>query len=160
MMEQILEILEKDCRITPEQIAVMIDKEPEAVADAIRAYEENNTILGYKTLINWEETMKEYVTAFIELKVTPQFGEGFDKIAQKIYQHDCVKSVYLMSGGFDLAVIIEGKTLKEVSLFVSEKLAPMDSVLSTATHFVLKKYKDMGVVYAQESEDERRMITL
>ncbi len=159
-MEQILELLEKDCRITAEKIAVMLDKEPEAVADAIRTYEEKNIILGYKTLINWEKTMKEYVTAFIELKVTPQFGEGFDKIAKKIYQHECVKSVYLMSGGFDLAVIIEGKTLKEVSLFVAEKLAPMDSVLSTATHFVLKKYKDAGVVFAHESEDERRMITL
>ena len=159
-MEQILEILEKDCKITPEQIAVMLDKEPEAVADAIRAYEKDKTIVGYRALINWEETMKEYVTAFIELKVTPQLGEGFDKIAKKIYQYDCVKSVYLMSGGFDLAVFIEGKTLKEVSLFVSEKLAPMDSVLSTATHFVLKKYKDSGVVFTHESEDERRMITL
>ncbi len=159
-MEQILELLEKDCRITADKIAVMIDKDPAAVAEAIRAYEKDKTIVGYGALINWEQTMREYVTAFIELKVTPQFGKGFDQIAKKIYQHECVKSVYLMSGGFDIAVIIEGKTLKEVSLFVSEKLAPMDSVLSTATHFVLKKYKDMGVVYAQESEDERRMITL
>ncbi len=159
-MEQILEILEKDCRITPEQIAVMIDKDPQAVAAAIKSFEEDDIILGYKTLINWENTMKESVTAFIELKVTPQFGEGFDKIAKKIYQYDCVKSVFLMSGGFDLSVFIEGKTLKEVSLFVSEKLAPMDSVISTATHFVLKKYKDAGVVFAHESEDERRMITL
>ena len=159
-MEQILELLEKDCRITADKIAVMIDKDPAAVAEAIRAYEKDKTIVSYGALINWEKTMREYVTAFIELKVTPQFGKGFDQIAKKIYQHECVKSVYLMSGGFDLAVIIEGKTLKDVSLFVSEKLAPMDSVLSTATHFVLKKYKDMGVVYAQESEDERRMITL
>lgn len=159
-MEQILELLEKDCKITADQIAVMIDKDPAAVATAIKSFEQDGTILGYKTLINWENTMKEYVTAFIELKVTPQLGEGFDKIAKKIYQHDCVKSVYLMSGGFDLAVFIEGKTLKEVSLFVSEKLAPMDSVISTATHFVLKKYKDMGVIFAHEAEDERRMITL
>lgn len=159
-MEQILELLEKDCKITADQIAVMIDKDPAAVAAAIKSFEQDGTILGYKTLINWENTMKEYVTAFIELKVTPQLGEGFDKIAKKIYQHDCVKSVYLMSGGFDLAVFIEGKTLKEVSLFVSEKLAPMDSVISTATHFVLKKYKDMGVIFAHEAEDERRMITL
>lgn len=159
-MEQILEILEKDSRITPQQIAVMLDKDPAAVAAAIKSYEQDKTIVGYKTLINWERTLKESVTAFIELKVTPQFGEGFDKIAKKIYQHDCVKSVYLMSGGFDLAVTIEGRTLKEVSLFVSEKLAPMDSVISTATHFVLKKYKDYGVVFAHEPEDERRMITL
>lgn len=159
-MEQILELLEKDCKITADQIAVMLDKDPAAVAAAIKSFEQDGTILGYKTLINWENTMKEYVTAFIELKVTPQLGEGFDKIAKKIYQHNCVKSVYLMSGGFDLAVFIEGKTLKEVSLFVSEKLAPMDSVISTATHFVLKKYKDMGVIFAHEAEDERRMITL
>ncbi|MBE7026277.1 MAG: Lrp/AsnC family transcriptional regulator [Ruminococcaceae bacterium] len=159
-MEQILEILEKDCRITPEQVAVMLDRDPGAVAEAIHAYEQDKTIVGYGALINWEQTMREYVTAFIELKVTPQLGKGFDQIAKKIYQHECVKSVYLMSGGFDLAVVIEGKTLKEVSLFVSEKLAPLDSVLSTATHFVLKKYKDMGVVFAHESEDERRMITL
>lgn len=159
-MEQILELLEKDCKITPDQIAVMLDKDPAAVAAAIRSYEKDGTILGYKTLINWEKTMKEYVTAFIELKVTPQLGEGFDKIAKKIYQYDCVKSLYLMSGGFDLAVIIEGQNLKEVSLFVSEKLAPMDSVISTATHFVLKKYKDVGVIFSHESEDERRIITL
>lgn len=120
-MEQILEILEKDSRITPQQIAVMLDKDPAAVAAAIQSYEKDKTIVGYKTLVNWEKTLKESVTAFIELKVTPQFGEGFDKIAKKIYQHDCVKSVYLMSGGFDLAVTIEGRTLKEVSLFVSEK---------------------------------------
>ena len=159
-MEQILDILEKDSRITPEQIAVMLDKDPAAVAAAIKSYEQDGTIVGYKTLVNWEKTMKESVTAFIELKVTPQFGEGFDKIAKKIYQHDCVRSIYLMSGGFDLAVTVEGRTLKEVALFVSERLAPMDSVLSTSTHFVLKKYKDYGVVFSQESEDERRMITL
>lgn len=159
-MEQILDILEKDSRITPEQIAVMLDKDPAAVAAAIKSYEKDGTIVGYKTLVNWEKTMKESVTAFIELKVTPQFGEGFDKIAKKIYQHDCVRSIYLMSGGFDLAVTVEGRTLKEVALFVSERLAPMDSVLSTSTHFVLKKYKDYGVVFSQESEDERRMITL
>ncbi len=159
-MEQILDILEKDSRITPEQIAVMLDKDPAAVAAAIKSYEKDGTIVGYKTLVNWEKTMKESVTAFIELKVTPQFGEGFDKIAKKIYKHDCVRSIYLMSGGFDLAVTVEGRTLKEVALFVSERLAPMDSVLSTSTHFVLKKYKDYGVVFSQESEDERRMITL
>ena len=131
-----------------------------AVAAAIKSYEQDGTIVGYKTLVNWEKTMKESVTAFIELKVTPQFGEGFDKIAKKIYQHDCVRSIYLMSGGFDLAVTVEGRTLKEVALFVSERLAPMDSVISTSTHFVLKKYKDYGVVFSQEPEDERRMITL
>lgn len=160
MTEQILEMLEEDCRLSPQQIAVMLDKDPDAVAAAIKSFEKDGTILGYRTLINWEKTMREDVTAFIELKVTPQFGEGFDKIAKKIYQFDMVKSVYLMSGGFDLAVFIEGKTLKEVSLFVSEKLAPMDAVVSTATHFVLKKYKDAGVVFSHESNDERSVISL
>ena len=160
MMEQILELLEKDCKLNAKQIAVMIDKDPDAVAAAIRSFEKDGVILGYKTLINWEKTMKEYVTAFIELRVTPQIGQGFDQIAKKIYQYDMVKSVYLMSGGFDLAVFIEGRTLKEVALFVSEKLAPMDAVLSTATHFVLKRYKDGGVVFNHDQNDEREVITL
>lgn len=159
-MERILELLEKNSKLTPEQIAVMIDETPEAIAAAIRSFEKDKTIVGYRTMVNWEKTMKESVTALIEVKVTPQMGEGFDKIAKRIYQYDVVQSVYLMSGGFDLCVMIEGKTLKEVALFVSEKLAPMDSVLSTATAFVLKKYKDAGVVFHQDSGDERRMITL
>ncbi len=159
-MEHILRILEKNCRMTPEQIAVMIDAAPDEVAAAIRQYEADNVILGYKPLINWEKTSKEYVDAFIELRVTPQMGQGFDKIAERIYGYDMVRSVYLMSGGFDLAVFIEGKTLKEVSLFVSEKLAALDQVISTSTHFVLKKYKDYGVVFDHVSEDERRVITL
>ena len=159
-MEKILELLEKNSKLTAEQIAVMIDESPEAVAAAILSFEKDKTILGYRTMINWEKTMKESVIALIEVKVTPQMGEGFDKIAKRIYQYDVVQSVYLMSGGYDLCVMIEGKTLKEVALFVSEKLAPMDSVQSTATHFVLKKYKDAGVVCQQDSGDERRMISL
>lgn len=159
-MEKILELLEKNSKLTAEQIAVMIDETPEAVAAAIQSFEKDKTILGYRAMINWEKTMKESVIALIEVKVTPQMGEGFDKIAKRIYQYDVVQSVYLMSGGFDLCVMIEGKTLKEVALFVSEKLAPMDSVQSTATHFVLKKYKDAGVVFQCDSGDERRMITL
>ena len=159
-MEKILELLEKNCRLTAQQIAVVIDETPEAVAAAIQSFEKDKTILGYRAMINWEKTMKESVIALIEVKVTPQMGEGFDKIAKRIYQYDVVQSVYLMSGGFDWCVMIEGKTLKEVALFVSEKLAPMDSVQSTATHFVLKKYKDAGVVFQQDSGDERRMITL
>ena len=159
-MENILELLEKNSRLTAEQIAVMIDETPEAVAAAIKSLEKDKTILGYRTLVNWEKTMKESVSALIEVKVTPQMGEGFDKIAKRIYQYDEVQSVYLMSGGFDLCVMMEGKTLKEVALFVSEKLSPMDSVLSTATHFVLKKYKDAGVIFQTDSGDERRMISL
>lgn len=159
-MEKILELMEKNSKLTAEQIAVMIDETPEAVAAAIKSFEKDKTILGYRSMINWEKTMKESVIALIEVKVTPQMGEGFDKIAKRIYQYDVVQSVYLMSGGFDLCVMIEGRTLKEVALFVSEKLAPMDSVQSTATHFVLKKYKEAGVVFQQDSGDERRMISL
>ena len=137
-MKKILELLEKDASLTAEQIAVMLDKTPEEIRAQIKEYEANNIIVGYKTIINWEKTENEPVSAIIELKVTPQRGEGFDEVAKRIYQYEEVASVYLMSGGFDLAVILEGKTMKEVALFVAEKLAPMEQVLSTATHFVLK----------------------
>lgn len=159
-MEKILEILERDSKFTPEQIAVMVDKDVEEVKEIIKKLEEDKVILKYKTLVNWEKTDREFVTALIELKVTPQRGEGFDKVAERIYKYPQVKAVYLMSGGFDLTVIIEGKTMKEVALFVAEKLAPMESVLSTATHFVLKKYKDEGVIFEQEERDDRQVISL
>jgi DNA-binding Lrp family transcriptional regulator len=110
-------------------------------------------------LINWDKTNTDKVTALIEVRVTPQRGEGFDKIARRIYMFEEVKSVYLMSGGFDLTVIIEGATMKEVALFVGQKLAPLESVLSTATHFVLKKYKDYGVIFEEERKDERMAVT-
>ncbi|MBZ4645029.1 MAG: hypothetical protein PWR27_1016 [Petroclostridium sp.] len=159
-MEQILEILERDNRITPEQIAVMLNQSVEEVKAAIKKLEDEQIILRYKTLINWEKTDREFVTALIEVKVTPQRGEGFDKVAERIYKYPQVKAVYLMSGGFDLTVIIEGRTMKEVALFVAEKLAPMESVLSTATHFVLKKYKDEGVIFEEKEKDDRQVITL
>ncbi|MBC7765482.1 MAG: Lrp/AsnC family transcriptional regulator [Hyphomonadaceae bacterium] len=159
-MEKLLEILEQDNRITPEQISVMLDKDVEEVKRAILELEEQQIILRYKTLINWEKTNKEFVTALIELKITPQRGEGFDKVAERIYNFPQVKSLYLMSGGFDLTVIVEGRTMKEVALFVAEKLAPMDSVVSTATHFVLKKYKDEGIIFEEKEKDDRQVITL
>ena len=117
-----------------------------AVANEIADMEKKNIICGYHTMINWDNTGNEKVIALIEVKVTPQRGMGFDKIAERIYQYSEVNSVYLMSGAFDFTVIIEGKTMREVAQFVSEKLSPMDSVLSTATHFVLKKYKDHGTI--------------
>lgn len=157
-MEEILEILEKNSRATAEEIAVMIGKPAEEVAEAIKRYEEQNIIVGYSTLINWDKTKKEKVTALIEVKVTPQRGLGFDKIADRIYKYPEVTACYLMSGGFDLTVIIEGKTMKEVALFVSEKLAPLESVQSTATHFVLKKYKDKGSVFEEKPVDRREQI--
>ena len=116
-------------------------------------------ICGYHTLINWEKTDIEKVSALIEVRVTPQRGQGFDSIAERIYKYPEVRSVYLMSGAYDLMVILEGKTLREVSNFVSDKLSTLDSVLSTATHFILKKYKDHGTAFAVKKEDEREMIT-
>jgi DNA-binding Lrp family transcriptional regulator len=159
-MERILEILERDNRVTPEQIAVMLNIDVEKVNAAIKELEDNKIILRYKALINWEKTEREFVTALIELRVTPQRGEGFEKVAERIYKYPQVKSVYLMSGGFDLTVIIEGRTMKEVALFVAEKLAPMESVLSTATHFVLKKYKDEGVIFEEKEKDDRQVFIL
>lgn len=157
-MEEILEILEKNSRYTDEEIAVMAGKTVEEVREAIRDYEEKSIIAGYTTLINWENTGSETVTALIEVKITPQRGEGFDKVAERIYKFSEVKACYLMSGGFDLTVIVEGKTMKQVAMFVSEKLAIQQYVLSTATHFVLKKYKDHGTIFKEKKLDDREAI--
>ena len=156
-MEEILEILEKNFRYTDEQIAVMAGKTVEEVREAIQDYEEKSIIAGYTTLINWENTGKEVVTALIQVKVTPQRGEGFDKVAERIYRHDQVQACYLMSsGGFDLTVIVEGKTMKEVATFVAQKLAVLDNVDGTATHFVLKKYKDHGTIFKEKKNTDNR----
>ena len=158
-MDDILEILEKNSRYKDEDIATMTGKTVEEVRDAIRDYEEKNIIAGYTTLINWENTGKETVTALIEVKITPQRGVGFDKVAERIYKFNEVKACYLMSsGGFDLTVIVEGKTMKEVALFVSEKLAVQEYVTGTATHFVLKKYKDNGKIFKEKKNENREAI--
>ncbi len=154
-MNDFLKLLESDSRLTPEQLAVMCDKEVGEIKEMIGKFEKEGIILGYHTLIDWDKTARESVTALIELKISPQEDRGFDKIAEKIRNYPEVQSVYLMSGGFDLAVFIEGKTLKEVAFFVAQKLAPMNSIQSTATHFVLKKYKDKGVNYGIPETDER-----
>lgn len=159
MREKILAAIDRNSKLTPEDLAVMLDTTVEEIRAEIRAMEDERIICGYPTLINWDNTDTEKVTALIEIKVTPQRGLGFDKIAERIYRFDEVEAVYLMSGGFDLTVIIEGKSMKEVATFVSSKLAPMESVLSTATHFVLKKYKVHGLPMVQESGDERMLIT-
>ncbi len=159
-MNPILEILEKDSQVTPAQIAIMLERDVADVKKEIEQLERDGIIVGYKALVDWEKANTERITAFIELKVTPQKGEGFDKIAARIYQYDQVKTVWLMSGGFDIGLICEGRTMKEVALFVAEKLAPMPSVLSTATHFVLKTYKDAGVLYKKPTSDERSVIQL
>ncbi|MDP4118521.1 MAG: Lrp/AsnC family transcriptional regulator [Bacillota bacterium] len=157
---KILDILNENCKHSPEEIAIMLGVDQSLVLSAIDELEEDKIILGYKAMINWERVISDNVVALIELKVTPQRGEGFDKIADRIYKYPQVDTVYLMSGGFDLTVIINGKTMKEVALFVAEKLAPMESVVSTATHFVLKKYKEQGVIFADEEVDDRQVITL
>ncbi|HOV24952.1 MAG TPA: Lrp/AsnC family transcriptional regulator [Pseudobacteroides sp.] len=159
-MEEILELLENNAKLTEEQIAVMLGKSVDEVKEAIKKYEEDNVIAGYTAMINWEKTDKESVTALIELKITPQRGEGFDKVAERIYRYPQVKACYLMSGGFDLTVIVEGRTMKEVALFVAMKLAPLENVLSTATHFVLKKYKDKGTIFEEKTKDDREAIIL
>lgn len=154
-MDKILNLLEEDATLTAKQLAVMLDKEEGDIKKSIETYEKDGVILGYKTIIDWDKTDKEYVTALIEVKLTPQKDRGFDKVAEKIYNYSEVQSLYLMSGAYDLAVFIEGKTMREVAYFVAQKLAPIDSVVSTATHFVLRKYKDKGVVYGAIEEDLR-----
>ena len=160
MNNEILEILQKDARTTVEQIAVMIGKSVDEVKKAIKKLEDEKVILGYSAIVNTEKLGDEEVLALIEVKVTPQRGQGFQKIAERIYRYNQVKSCYLMSGGFDFTVIIEGKSLKEVALFVSEKLAPVDGGLSTATHFVLKKYKDSGIEFEDLYKDDREAVVL
>ena len=155
MNTEILKMLENNARLTPEQLAVMLNCDKENVVKIIDEYEKNGTILGYNTIVDWEKTDHESVTAMIEVKLTPQRDRGFDRVAEKIYNYPEVKSVYLMSGAYDLSVVIEGKTMKEVALFVSQKLATIDAVISTATHFVLHKYKDKGVLYDTNEIDER-----
>ena len=159
-MEEILEVLENNSRLKCEDIAVMLGKSVEEVKEAIKKLEDEGVIVGYNTLINWEKVNREMVTALIEVKVAPQRDKGFDKVADRIYRFPEVKACYLMSGGFDLTVIVEGKSLKEVASFVAEKLAPLESVLSTSTHFVLKKYKDDGVIFEKKEKDDREAIVL
>lgn len=158
MREKILGFLEKNSRLTAKDIAVMLGVTEAAVEEEISRMTNERIICGYNTLINWDKTEKDFVTALIEIKVAPQRGQGFDKISERIYGFDEVKAVYLMSGGFDLTVIVEGKTIKEVAHFVSDKLSPLESILSTATHFVLKKYKDHGIIFEEGMLDDERMI--
>lgn len=158
LQEQILRNISKNARMTAEDLAAMLDSTPEEVNKTIRDMEEDGVICGYPALINWEKTDNEVVTALIEVKVTPQRGRGFDKVAERIYQFDEVASVYLMSGGFDLTVMIEGKSMKEVARFVTTKLAPMESIMSTATYFVLKKYKEHGLPLVKAGNEDERML--
>ena len=159
-MDKILKALEDNATLTPEQLAVMMGKETGEIKDLIKKYEADGVILGYKAMIDWDKTDREYVTALIEVKITPQRDRGFDRIAERIYQYPEVQSVYLMSGGYDLCLIIEGRTMKEVAYFVAQKLAPIESVLSTATHFVLRRYKEQDVELIGTPVDDREAFFL
>lgn len=159
MREKMLTFIEKNSRIDLKELAIVLGVDVATVMNELEAMEAEHVICGYHTLINWDKTGIEKVTAMIEVRVTPQRGMGFDKVAERIYNYPEVESVYLISGGFDFMVILEGKTLREVSQFVSEKLSPLDSVLSTKTNFILKKYKDHGTVMADPGRDERMKIT-
>lgn len=157
-MEKLLDLLERDCTQTPEQLSAQSGLPLEEVRTEQKRLEDEGVILGYKAIIDWDRASREAVTALIEVKVTPQSIDGFDRIAERIYQYDEVESMYLMSGAFDLAVIISGRTLREVAQFVGERLAPLDGVTGTATHFILKKYKEKHLVFRPEKPQEREFI--
>ncbi|MBC8512130.1 MAG: Lrp/AsnC family transcriptional regulator [Dehalococcoidia bacterium] len=145
-MKQIFEALEKDARLTPEQISAMTGIPAAEVKKTIKKAERDRAILKYKTIINWAKLGEEEVWALVEVKVVPQRGVGFDAIAERIYRFPQARSVYLASGAYDLAILVAGKTMQEIAVFVSEKLAPLETVQGTVTHFILKKYKEDGEI--------------
>lgn len=159
MREEILTFLEKNSRIDLQELAILLGCDEVTIANETAQMEKEKIICGYHTLIDWDKTSSEKITALIEVRVTPQRGQGFDSIAERIYNYPEVRSVYLISGAYDLMVILEGKTLREVSGFVSDRLSTLDTVLSTATHFVLKKYKDHGTIFDKKMKDERMLVT-
>ena len=153
-MEQLLRLIEADCTLTHKQLAAMTGASEEKVDAEVKRLEENGTIVGYKAVVDWDKTEREAVTALIEVKVEPQLGDGFDRVAERIYPYEEVESCYLMSGDFDMTVIISGRTLREVANFVTQKLSTIDAVQSTATHFILKKYKENHLIFNKEREKE------
>ena len=159
MRREILKYLERNSKINLQELAVLLGSDEVMIANEIAQMEKEKIICGYHTLIDWEKTGEEQVVALIEVKVTPQRNQGFDRIAERIYNYPEVNAVYLISGGYDFLITLKARTLKEVSEFVSGKLAPLDAVLSTATHFVLKKYKDHGAVLVVKTESERMLVT-
>jgi DNA-binding Lrp family transcriptional regulator len=156
-MNEVLKLLEKDSKLTAAQIASMLGRDPDEIAQMIADCEADNTILGYTALVDWEKTNDDTVTALIEIKISPQRGDGFDRIAERIFQYDEVESLYLMSGAFDLAVFISGKSMRDIAHFVFARLAVIDGVTSTATHFILKKYKEKHRIFSVMPEQEERV---
>ncbi len=157
-MKKLLQLLEEDCSLSHAQLASLTGMTEAEVSTAIAAFEKDRTILGYTAIVDWDSTDREAVTALIEVSVTPQRGEGFDRVAERIYQYDEVESVYLMSGSFDLTVIISGRTLREVAQFVGERLAPIEGVTGTATHFILKKYKEKHLIFEKQETQQERFV--
>ena len=158
MNEKLLAALEEDCSLSVEQLAARAGMTPEEAQAEIRQAEEDRLILGYEAIVDWERTAQEAVTALIEVNVIPQRGEGFDRIARRIYQYDEVESCFLMSGSFDMTVIISGRSLKEVAQFVGRKLAPIEGVTGTATHFILKKYKEKHLIFEKQEKQEEGFV--
>ena len=159
MNKKILKLLENNSKLSVQQIAVMLKLSEEEVQQQITQMEQDGTIINYHTMINWEKTGDDSVLALIEVKITPQRNVGYDAVARRIYQYDEVKSVQLMSGAYDLVVFVEGKNIKEVAHFVGTKLATLDNVLSVATHFVLKTYKQEGILLENENADTRLVVS-
>ncbi len=158
-MDKLLKLLNENARLSCQQLAVMLNTTEESVREQIAAYEKEGVIRGYNTIINWEKADANHASALIELKVSPKRDRGFDEIANRIMQFEEVESVYLMSGGFDLAVRVNGQSMQEIAMFVAKRLSTLESVLSTATHFILTRYKEGGVILESENEqDERRSV--
>ncbi len=157
-MDRLLTLLQQNARISTKQLAVMLETTEQEVIEQIEKYEADGIIKGYTAVINREKADKNYVAAIIELKVTPKTDFGFDEIAKKITEYDEVESVYLMSGGYDLAVIVTGQNFKDIAMFVAKRLSLLDSVVSTATHFLLTRYKDRGIIMSNEEKDERSIL--
>lgn len=156
---ELLRLLEANCRRSPESLAVLLDVSVEEVNAALRRLEEQGIIVKYSALINWEKVQEDRVTAMIDVKVTPKRDVGFDEVARRISQFPEVTALYLMSGTYDLSVVVEGRSMKEIAAFVSEKLATLDSVISTTTHFIMKKYKHDGVIFDERRDDRRMVVT-
>lgn len=157
-MDNLLRLLEGDCTLSKKQLAAMVGTSTERVEEIIRDYEKDGVILGYKAVIDWDATDRQDVTALIEVKVEPQRDNGFDRVAERIYQYEEVESCYLMSGDFDMTVIISGRSLQEVARFVSQKLSTIDAVKSTATHFILKKYKENHLIFKKQEKQEEGFV--
>ncbi len=155
---RLLKLIQQDCRLTPEELAIQTGLTVENITHKIREWEDQNVIVQYRPLINWERAGHESVSALIDVKVLPQRGYGFDKIARRLQKFPEIKAVYLMSGGYDLSLLIEGRTMQEVALFVAEKLAPLEHIQSTTTHFVLRRYKQDGIELISGDEAPQRLM--